>query len=157
MVPPPALEGTVRIQAGSVDALCKARPTNTIGGKSTPVYRVDVTTGLNPDQPYQCTYTGCDPSPFIALPDNAGKVYCWLPEQKLSDAKTNVTLTHPVSYEKTEIEVAEVRQTDDNVAPIVIRMTHRTDKKQAAFGNLRDAFDAMTARNPQLLLRRPRQ
>lgn len=152
-----ALEGTVRIQAGSVDALCKARPTNTIGGKSTPVYRVDVTTGLNPDQPYQCTYTGCDPSPFIALPDNAGKVYCWLPEQKLSDAKTNVTLTHPVSYEKTEIEVAEVRQTDDNVAPIVIRMTHRTDKKQAAFGNLRDAFDAMTARNPQLLLRRPRQ
>lgn len=140
-----ALEGTVRIQAGSVDALCKARPTNTIGGKSTPVYRVDVTTGLNPDQPYQCTYTGCDPSPFIALPDNAGKVYCWLPEQKLSDAKTNVTLTHPVSYEKTEIEVAEVRQTDDNVAPIVIRMTHRTDKKQAAFGNLRDAFDAMTA------------
>lgn len=140
-----ALEGTVRIQAGSVDALCKARPTNTIGGKSTPVYRVDVTTGLNPDQPYQCLYAGCDPSPFIALPDNAGKVYCWLPEQKLSDPKTNVTLTHPVSYEKTEIEVAEVRQADNNVAPIVIRMTDRVSKKQASFGNLRDAFDAMTA------------
>lgn len=140
-----ALKGTVRIQAGSVDALCETRPTNTIGGKSTPVYRVDVTTGLNPDQPYQCLYAGCDPSPFIALPDNAGKVYCWLPEQKLSDPKTNVTLTHPVSYEKTEIEVAEVRQADNNVAPIVIRMTHRTDKKQASFGNLRDAFDAMTA------------
>lgn len=140
-----ALKGTVRIQAGSVDALCETRPTNTIGGKSTPVYRVDVTTGLNPDQPYQCLYAGCDPSPFIALPDNAGKVYCWLPEQKLSDPKTNVTLTHPVSYEKTEIEVAEVRQADNNVAPIVIRMTDRISKKQASFGNLRDAFDAMTA------------
>ena len=53
-------------------------------------------------------------------------------------------LTHPVSFEKTEIEVVQVEQNDDNVAPIVLRMTD-ADVKRQSFGNLRDAFDAMEA------------
>lgn len=132
--------GVQKIESGSVDALYTApnRPTNKGGNQ---VYKVTVTTGLNPEQPYTCSYEGCSSS-FWALPDEAGKVYCWQPAQPLSADKTQVLLTHPVSYEKTEIEVVEVKEDDDNVAPIVIRMTG-PDGKVTSFGNLKDAFDAM--------------
>ena len=135
--------GTQKILAGSVDALYKdgARPVNKSNNE---VYKVSVTTGLTPDQPYTCTYKDCNPSPFMAMPDAAGKIYCWQPEQELSAEKTKVVLTHPVSFEKTEIEVVQVEQNDDNVAPIVLRMTDADGKRQS-FGNLRDAFDAMEA------------
>lgn len=135
--------GTQKILAGSVDALYKdgARPVNKSNNE---VYKVSVTTGLTPDQPYTCTYKDCNPSPFMAMPDAAGKIYCWQPEQELSAEKTKVVLTHPVSFEKTEIEVVQVEQNDDNVAPIVLRMTDAVGKRQS-FGNLRDAFDAMEA------------
>lgn len=135
--------GTQKILAGSVDALYKdgARPVNKSNNK---VYKVSVTTGLTPDQPYTCSYKDCNPSPFMAMPDAAGKIYCWQPEQELSAEKTKVVLTHPVSFEKTEIEVVQVEQNDDNVAPIVLRMTDADGKRQS-FGNLRDAFDAMEA------------
>lgn len=135
--------GTQKILAGSVDALYKdgARPVNKSNNE---VYKVSVTTGLTPDQPYTCTYKDCNPSPFMAMPDAAGKIYCWQPEQELSAEKTKVVLTHPVSFEKTEIEVVQVEQNDDNVAPIVLRMTD-ADVKRQSFGNLRDAFDAMEA------------
>lgn len=135
--------GTQKILAGSVDALYKdgARPVNKSNNK---VYKVSVTTGLTPDQPYTCFYKDCNPSPFMAMPDAAGKIYCWQPEQELSAEKTKVVLTHPVSFEKTEIEVVQVEQNDDNVAPIVLRMTDADGKRQS-FGNLRDAFDAMEA------------
>lgn len=132
--------GMQKIESGSVDALYTAanRPTNKGGNQ---VYKVTVTTGLNPEQPYTCSYEGCSSS-FWALPDEAGKVYCWQPAQPLSADKTQVLLTHPVSYEKTEIEVVEVKEDDDNVAPIVIRMIG-PDGKVTSFGNLKDAFDAM--------------
>lgn len=106
--------GTQKILAGSVDALYKdgARPVNKSNNK---VYKVSVTTGLTPDQPYTCSYKDCNPSPFMAMPDAAGKIYCWQPEQELSAEKTKVVLTHPVSFEKTEIEVVQVEQNDDNV------------------------------------------
>lgn len=139
--PADAIKGGVqKIESGSVDALYSAasRPTNKADKQ---VYKVTVTTGLNPDQPYTCSYEGCSSS-FLTLPDEAGKVYCWQPAQPLSADKTKVLLTHPVSYEKTEIEVVEVKEDDDNVAPIVIRMVG-PGGKVTSFGNLKDAFDAM--------------
>lgn len=136
--------GTQQILAGSVDALYKAgsRPKN---NSNTEVYKVSVTTGLTPDQPYTCTYKDCSPGTFMAMPDAAGKVYCWQPEQELSAEKTKVVLTHPVSFEKTEIEVVQVEKNDDNVAPIVLRMTNDETGTRQAFGNLQDAFAAMEA------------
>lgn len=136
-----AIQATIQIKGGSVDALCQTRPTN---NGTTAVYRVDVTTGLDPGQPYQCSYAQGGPSGgFHAIPDAAGKIYCWLPKQLLSDTKNKVTLTHPVSYKATDIEVAEVQDNDKNVAPIVVRVT--TAGVQNAFGNLLDAFNSMTA------------
>lgn len=141
-----AIEGPLKIYAGSVDALSKVRPTNYRKvGTGDNIYKVAVTTGLNPGEPYVCTYNGCEPATFTVLPDDAGKVYCWLPEQPVEADKTNVTLTHPVSYEKTEIEVVQVETNDDNVAPIVVTLSNRKTGESMSYGNLRDAFDAMKA------------
>lgn len=151
--------GIQKILAGSVDAQYidnndnELRPTN---GKTSPapggnnVYKVAVTTGLDPKEVYFCDYTEAvaDILPFRVLPDEAGKVYCWQPAQEISDPKTKVTLTHPVSYEKTEVEVAKVDQNDRNVAPIVIEMTNLETGEQNPFGNLLDAFDAMIGGDP---------
>lgn len=135
-----AISGDAVIRSGSVDALFTNRPTNKDGKN---VYRVDITTGLNPDQPFQITYDGCDPASFYAMPDAAGKIYHWLEARTIDKEKAKATLTHPVSYEKTEIEIAEIQENDNNVAPIVIRMVCRNDGKESAYGNLQDAFDAM--------------
>lgn len=135
-----AISGDAVIHSGSVDALFTNRPTNKEGKN---VYRVDITTGLNPDQPFQITYDGCDPASFYAMPDAAGKIYHWLEARTIDKEKAKATLTHPVSYEKTEIEIAEIQENDNNVAPIVIRMVCRNDGKESAYGNLQDAFDAM--------------
>lgn len=134
------IEGPLIIKAGSVDALSKDRPKNS---QNIEVYCISVTTGLNPGEPYVCTYSGCDPTTFTVLPDAAGKIYCWQAEQLVSAEKTKVTLTHPVSYEKTEIEVVQVEKHDNNVAPIVIRLIDLKTGEKVAFGNLQDAFDAM--------------
>jgi len=136
--------GTQKILAGSVDALYKAglRPKNNGNAE---VYKVAVTTGLTPDQPYTCTYKDCSSGSFMAMPDAAGKIYCWQSEQELSAEKTKVVLTHPVSFEKTEIEVVQVEKNDDNVAPIVLRMTNDKTGIRQSFGNLQDAFAAMEA------------
>lgn len=144
--------GTQKIFAGSVDAGYKEanRPTNK-SGKT--LYKVSVTTGLEPGQPYDCTYMDADPAPFRAMPDEAGKVYCWQPEQPLSDPKTVVTLTHPVSYEKKEIEVAKVEPHDRNVAPIVIEVTDLNTREVNSYGNLQDAFNEMQAGTPDVLSR----
>lgn len=144
--------GTQKILAGSVDAGYKEanRPTNK-SGKT--LYKVSVTTGLEPGQPYDCTYTDADPAPFRAMPDEAGKVYCWQPEQPLSDPKTVVTLTHPVSYEKKEVEVAKVEPHDRNVAPIVIEVTDLNTREVNSYGNLQDAFNEMQAGTPDVLSR----
>lgn len=144
--------GTQKILAGSVDAgyTDGSRPTNK-SGKT--LYKVSVTTGLEPGQPYDCTYTDADPAPFRAMPDEAGKVYCWQPEQPLSDPKTVVTLTHPVSYEKKEVEVAKVEPHDRNVAPIVIEVTDLNTREVNSYGNLQDAFNEMQAGTPDALSR----
>lgn len=144
--------GTQKILAGSVDAGYKEanRPTNK-SGKT--LYKVSVTTGLEPGQPYNCIYTDADPAPFWAMPDEAGKVYCWQPEQPLSDPKTVVTLTHPVSYEKKEVEVAKVEPHDRNVAPIVIEVTDLNTREVNSYGNLQDAFNEMQAGTPDALSR----
>ena len=141
-----AIEGPLKIYAGSVDALSRERPKNyNKAGTGNDVYKVAVTTGLNPGEPYVCTYNGCEPATFTVLPDDAGKVYCWLPKQPVEADKTNVTLTHPVSYEKTVIEVVQVETNDDNVAPIVVTLYNRKTGESMSYGNLRDAFDAMEA------------
>ncbi|MFV0581088.1 MAG: hypothetical protein ACK5N4_03495 [Parabacteroides gordonii] len=139
--------GTQKILAGSVDAgyTDGSRPTNK---SNKTIYKVSVTTGLEPGQPYNCIYTDADPAPFWAMPDEAGKIYCWQPEQLLSDPKTKVTLTHPVSYEKKEIEVAKVDAHDRNVAPIVIEMTNLNTAEVNSYGNLQDAFNEMRAGTP---------
>lgn len=144
--------GTQKIFAGSVDAgyTDGSRPTNK-SGKT--LYKVSVTTGLEPGQPYNCIYTDADPVPFWAMPDEAGKIYCWQPEQPLSDPKTVVTLTHPVSYEKKEIEVAKVEPHDRNVAPIVIEVTDLNTREVNSYGNLQDAFNEMQAGTPDVLSR----
>lgn len=144
--------GTQKIFAGSVDAgyTDGSRPTNK-SGKT--LYKVSVTTGLEPGQPYNCIYTDADPAPFWAMPDEAGKIYCWQPEQPLSDPKTVVTLTHPVSYEKKEIEVAKVEPHDRNVAPIVIEVTDLNTREVNSYGNLQDAFNEMQAGTPDVLSR----
>lgn len=139
--------GTQKILAGSVDAgyTDGSRPTNK---SNKTIYKVSVTTGLEPGQPYNCIYTDADPVPFWAMPDEAGKIYCWQPEQPLSDPKTKVTLTHPVSYEKKEVEVAKVEAHDRNVAPIVIEMTNQKTSEVNSYGNLQDAFNEMRAGTP---------
>lgn len=138
--------GTLKIHAGSVDVLYKnGRPKNK---QDHDVYKVAVTTGLEAGLPYQCTYAEADPTPFMAIPDEAGKLYCWLPAQPLDAPKTEVTLTHPVSYEKTVIEVAKVDENDRNVAPIVIEMTDLASSTVSSYGNLKDAFDAMQSGTP---------
>ena len=144
--------GTQKIFAGSVDAgyTDGSRPTNK-SGKT--LYKVSVTTGLEPGQPYNCIYTDADPAPFWAMPDEAGKIYCWQPEQPLSDPKTVVTLTHPVSYEKKEVEVAKVEPHDRNVAPIVIEVTDLNTREVNSYGNLQDAFNEMQAGTPDVLSR----
>lgn len=144
--------GTQKIFAGSVDAgyTDGSRPINK-SGKT--LYKVSVTTGLEPGQPYNCIYTDADPAPFWAMPDEAGKVYCWQPEQPLSDPKTVVTLTHPVSYEKKEVEVAKVEPHDRNVAPIVIEVTDLNTREVNSYGNLQDAFNEMQAGTPDALSR----
>lgn len=66
--------GTLKIHAGSVDVLYKnGRPKNK---QDHDVYKVAVTTGLEAGLPYQCTYAEADPTPFMAIPDEAGKLYC---------------------------------------------------------------------------------
>lgn len=139
--------GTQKILAGSVDAgyIDGSRPTNK---SNKTIYKVSVTTGLEPGQPYNCIYTDADPVPFWAMPDEAGKIYCWQPEQPLSDPKTKVTLTHPVSYEKKEVEVAKVEAHDRNVAPIVIEMTNQKTGEVNSYGNLQDAFNEMRSGQP---------
>lgn len=134
---------TSQVIAGSVDALFAVRPTN--GSKN--VYKVAVTTGLNPGQPYLCTYNypGA-PVPINIMPDADGKIYCWLPEQdNKQENRTKVMLTHPVSNEKTEIEIVKVETHDSNVAPVVLEMENLTTGSAAVpYGNLKDAFDAIT-------------
>lgn len=128
-----------QITGGSVDALFSKRPKNGV----TDVFKVAVTTGLDPGQMYNFQYKGKTTTMnFQVMPDNDGKIYCWLPSQLLSDEKTKVTLTHPVSFAPKEIEIVKVDPDDDNVAPIVLEMT-TAGSQPGSFGNLKDAFDAM--------------
>lgn len=136
-----ALSGTApQIKAGSVDALSGIRPTN----GTAPVYKVAITTGLEPGQVYTYQYKGKTTQTFPVMPDNDGKIYCWLPAQPPSTETAVVTLVHPTTFEKKEIEIVKVDENDNNVAPTVLEMREGAGPA-ISFGNLKDAFDAMQA------------
>lgn len=145
-----ATNASIIIQAGSINTRRQWEDASTpkqtiqngnISGGASDVYLVTVNTGLSKNTLYECTYPECVPSLFKTMTDENAQCFFWVPERTL-DQNPVATFRDPNTGTTVTLPLVQVKNNDDNVAPIVCRL-NVSGGFSKNYNSLLDAFNAV--------------